>query len=231
VSLCIVLVTWPFQPFGHDFHYKTIEHFRFSCINHLFSMKGKIATTCMLFCLMRQNRQYLFNMSYLEVFGVLTGVGADVSKFFGVGVGAGVLKHGAEAELKSEKCDSAHIWFRLDPDCKTFQNLGSGPDLDLVNAEEMRGFCCEKAAFFNFFVTVVGLGLYIGKTFWTVVGLGLSFKKSGLDLDLKIWQSVHFCDICEFLHIAMSLRQRCTVHGVGFGFLASDPCYLQEDQD
>jgi len=74
----------------------------------------------------------------------------------------------------------------LDPDCKTFQNLGSGPDLDLVNAEEMRGFCCEKAAFFNFFVTVVGLGLYIGKTFWTVAGLGLSFKKSGLDLDLKI---------------------------------------------
>jgi len=26
-----------------------------------------------------------------------------------------------------------------------------------------------------------------------VVGLGLSFKKSGLDLDHKIWQSVHLC--------------------------------------
>ena len=61
----------------------------------------------MLFCLMRQNRQYLFNMSYLEVFGVLTGVGVDVSKIFGVG--AGGLKHGTESE--SEKCDSAHLWF------------------------------------------------------------------------------------------------------------------------
>jgi len=31
-------------------------------------------------------------MSYLEVFGVLTGVGVDVSKIFGVGAGAGVLR-------------------------------------------------------------------------------------------------------------------------------------------
>jgi len=46
-------------------------------------------------------------MGYLEVFGVLTGVGVDVSNFFGVG--AGVLKHWAGAESKSEKCDSAHI--------------------------------------------------------------------------------------------------------------------------
>jgi len=45
-------------------------------------------------------------MSYLEVFGVLAGVGVDVSKF--LGVGAGVLKRGAGAE--SEKCDSAHLW-------------------------------------------------------------------------------------------------------------------------
>jgi len=30
---------------------------------------------------MRQNRQYLFNVSYFEVFGVLTGVGVDVSRF------------------------------------------------------------------------------------------------------------------------------------------------------
>jgi len=46
---------------------------------------------------MRQNRQYLFNISYLEVFGVLTGVGVDVSKSFGVGTGAGVLKRGARS--------------------------------------------------------------------------------------------------------------------------------------
>jgi len=50
-------------------------------------------------------------MSYLEVFGVLIGAGVDVSKFFGVGAGAGVLKRGAEAESKSEKCDSAHLCF------------------------------------------------------------------------------------------------------------------------
>ena len=41
-------------------------------------------------------------MSYLEVFGVLTGVGVDVSKIFGVGAGA---------ESESEKCDSAHLWW------------------------------------------------------------------------------------------------------------------------
>jgi len=57
---------------------------------------------------MRQNRQYLSNMSYLEDFRVLTGVGVDVSKFFGVG--AAVLKRGAGAELESEICDSAHLW-------------------------------------------------------------------------------------------------------------------------
>jgi len=58
---------------------------------------------------MRQNRQYLFNMSYLEVFGVQTGVGVDVLKFFGVGAGVGVLKRGTEVESESEKCDSAHL--------------------------------------------------------------------------------------------------------------------------
>jgi len=31
------------------------------------------------------------------------------------------------------------------------------------------------------------------KKFWSAVGLGLSFKKSGLDLDQKIWQSSHLC--------------------------------------
>jgi len=47
-------------------------------------------------------------MSYFEVFGVLTGVGVRVLKLFG----AGVLKRGAGAESESEKCDSAHLWFR-----------------------------------------------------------------------------------------------------------------------
>ena len=61
---------------------------------------------------MRQNRQYVFNMSYLEVFGVLIGVGVDVSKIFGVGAGAGVSKCGAGAESESEKCDSAHLCFK-----------------------------------------------------------------------------------------------------------------------
>jgi len=46
-------------------------------------------------------------MSYLEVFGVLTGVGVDVSKIFGVGAGA--LKRGAGVESESEKCDFAHL--------------------------------------------------------------------------------------------------------------------------
>jgi len=55
-----------------------------------------------------ENRQYLFDMSYLEVFGVLTGVGVNVLKFFWVG--AGVLKRGAKAEWDSEKCDSAHLY-------------------------------------------------------------------------------------------------------------------------
>ena len=48
---------------------------------------------------MRQNRQYLFNMSYLEVFGVQTGFVENVLTFFGVG--AGVLKHVAGAEFES----------------------------------------------------------------------------------------------------------------------------------
>jgi len=58
---------------------------------------------------MRQNRHYLFDTSYLDVFGVLTGVGVEVSKFFGVG--AGVLKPEAGAKSESDKCDSAHLWW------------------------------------------------------------------------------------------------------------------------
>jgi len=49
-------------------------------------------------------------VSYLEVVGVQTGVGVDVSKFFGVGTGAGVLKRGVGVESESEKGDSAHLW-------------------------------------------------------------------------------------------------------------------------
>jgi len=59
---------------------------------------------------MRQNRQYLFNVSYLDVFGVLTGIGGDFSNVFGVG--AGVLQRGAGAESESEKCDSTHLWYK-----------------------------------------------------------------------------------------------------------------------
>jgi len=51
-------------------------------------------------------------MSYLEVYEVLTGVGVDVSKFFGVGARAGVLKGGAGADSEAEKCDSAHLCFK-----------------------------------------------------------------------------------------------------------------------
>jgi len=46
-------------------------------------------------------------MSYLEVFGLSTGLGVDVSKFFGVGTG--VVKRGAGPESESEKCDSTHF--------------------------------------------------------------------------------------------------------------------------
>jgi len=60
---------------------------------------------------MRQNRHYLFDISYLKVFGVLTGVGVDVSKF--LGLGAGVLKPEAGAASESENCDSAHLWLTV----------------------------------------------------------------------------------------------------------------------
>jgi len=45
---------------------------------------------------MRQNRQYYFSMSYLELFAVLTGVRVEGSNFFGVGTR--VIKHGAGGE-------------------------------------------------------------------------------------------------------------------------------------
>jgi len=46
-------------------------------------------------------------MSYLEVFGMLTGVGVEVSKF--CEVGAGVSKPEAGADSESEKGDTAHL--------------------------------------------------------------------------------------------------------------------------
>ena len=60
------------------------------------SIKGEIATT---YILPHETKQYLFNMSPLEVFRVQSGVGVDVSKFFEVGAGV---------ESESETCDSAH---------------------------------------------------------------------------------------------------------------------------
>jgi len=49
-------------------------------------------------------------------------------------------------------------------------------------------------------IKLFGLGLYIPKTFWTVVGLGLNLKKSGLDLDCKMWQSAHLWYMGVVLH-------------------------------
>jgi len=61
---------------------------------------------------MRQNR-HLFDMGYLKVFGVPTGVGVDISKF--CRAGAGALKRGAGAESESEKCDSVHLCYKGKP--------------------------------------------------------------------------------------------------------------------
>jgi len=48
-------------------------------------------------------------MSCLEVFGILTRVRVDVSKFVGVRAGVGILMSEVEAESESEKFDSAHL--------------------------------------------------------------------------------------------------------------------------
>jgi len=69
---------------------------------------------------MRYIKHYLFDRSYLEVFGVLTGVGVDVSKFFGVGAGA--LKPEAGAESDFEKCASAHLCLQPLTRCHDFRN-------------------------------------------------------------------------------------------------------------
>jgi len=56
---------------------------------------------------MRQNKHYLFDMNYLEIFGVQADVGVDVLKIFGVA--AEVLKPETRAKSESEKCNSAHL--------------------------------------------------------------------------------------------------------------------------
>ena len=61
------------------------------------------------------------------------------------------------------------VQFGLDTDCKTLQNFGSGPDLDLVNGKQMRHFCCEKAAFVKYF----RLDLYLDFAFEKLLGLCL----------------------------------------------------------
>jgi len=57
------------------------------------------------------------------------------------------------------------VEFGLDPDCKSLQNLGPGPDLDRVNGKKMRHFCCEKAAFFKYFAFHLDLDFTFEKYF------------------------------------------------------------------
>ena len=57
------------------------------------------------------------------------------------------------------------VEFGLHPDCKTLQNLGSGPDFDWVNGKEMRHFSCEKAAFFIYFRLHLDLDFVFEKNF------------------------------------------------------------------
>jgi len=89
------------------------------------------------------------------------------------------------------------VKFGLDLGYKSLQNLWTGPDLDWVNGKEMQHFCCEKAAFFKFY----GLNLDLDHTFEKNLDCGWTwteFKKSGLDLDRKIWQSAHLCRQVNF---------------------------------
>jgi len=64
---------------------------------------------------------------------------------------AGRDEHWTEFELGRVRTIANFVAFGLDPDCKSLQNLGIGPDLDIVYGREMRHFCCEKAAFFQLF--------------------------------------------------------------------------------
>ena len=78
------------------------------------------------------------------------------------------------------------VEFGLEPDCKSFQNLGTGPDLDFrVDGKEIQHFCCEKAAFFKFYGLQLGWTLPLKKASdygWTWT----EFKKSGLDVDHRL---------------------------------------------
>jgi len=58
-----------------------------------------------------------------------------------------------------------YVVFGLEPDYKSLQNLGSGPDLDWINGKEMGHFCCENAAFFEFFGLQLDLDFSFEKSF------------------------------------------------------------------
>ena len=60
------------------------------------------------------------------------------------------------------------FWFGSDADCKSLQTLGSGPDSDWVNGNEMRHVCYEKAAVFKIF----GLHLDLNFTFENIMDCG-----------------------------------------------------------
>jgi len=71
-----------------------------------------------------------------------------------------------------------------------FINLGSRPDLDRVNGKKCVIFLSQKVHFVKF-LDFIWTWTFNFKKVSTAVGLGQSFEKSGLDLDRKIWQSVH----------------------------------------
>jgi len=64
------------------------------------------------------------------------------------------------------KCKS-EMSFRLDldPDYKSLQNSGSGPDLDWANGKERGHFRCEKASFFKIFAFHLDLHFTFAKSF------------------------------------------------------------------
>jgi len=54
-------------------------------------------------------------------------------------------------------------------------------------------FVVKRLHFSNMLNCIWTWSLHL-KKIWTVFRYGLSFKKSGLDLVRKIWQSAHLCD-------------------------------------
>jgi len=100
---------------------------------------------------MRQNRQYLFNMSYLKLFGVLTGVAVDVSNFWSrsrsltawstseVGVWKRWLRSsvrqrwawtGSGLDILQDTCE---FWIRIAFGYLFLQKIGSGYLFDFYN--------------------------------------------------------------------------------------------------